>query len=130
MPIIRLILSLGGLIVTFVFARNVRRERACGEEGVCAYVAGTAPGRMLGVSNTILGLVYYAVVATAETLRVTGIPAPADVWLFEEAIVWLAAMQSFYLLYQLFVTLKRSCGLCVVANSINFAIAATYVIVR
>jgi uncharacterized membrane protein len=123
----RLILAAIGATVAIIFALRVRRERACGEDGTCLYVASTPQAKTLGISNTGVGIAFYVVTMALEILRLSGSSMPAQVWIVAETMVWIAAMGSFYLLYQLYVVLRRSCPLCLTAHVINFMIAATYI---
>ena len=120
------VLSLVGLwnafYFTFAYYGRVKKARwipeiLCAREGSsCVTVVQTPYARVVGLPNSLLGIIYYAVL-----ILWTAVSALAPAW-----FIWLLIAASavtvvlgFYLVYALNVKLRTHCPLCYMGHAIN-----------
>lgn len=91
----------------------------CGiDEKGCQSVIRTSAARILGVPNSLLGIVFYAMTIG---LAAAGLPAPAlRIYVL---LCWIAVTFGIYLSYALLFVLRTPCRLCFVAHAINLTLA-------
>ena len=86
------------------------------EEDGCMQLLHHRDARLFGLPNSLLGVVFYAMVIVVLVFEPNGI-----VWIRYAA--WLAVAVSVYLLYSLFVIVKVPCPVCLIAHVMNIIIA-------
>ncbi len=116
-------LALAGLANALYFAMSYygpSRGRLIPTTGSpCQTVMQTPDGRVLGLPNFILGMLYYlALIALSWTAE------PTSRWMTAAWIAsWLAVLLGVYLVYALLFRLRVSCPLCMMGHAINLALA-------
>lgn len=134
-----LVLSLAGLVdalyFTFAYYGRVRKARwvpevLCAREGSsCVTVVETPYARLLGVPNSLLGIIYYLLliswVLAADRLHIywdhTYFPLAALSWV-PVAVSAATVVLGFYLIDALRRKLHVDCPLCYTAHAINLAL--------
>ena len=120
------VLSLVGLwnafYFTFAYYGRVKKARwipeiLCAREGSsCVTVVQTPYARVFGLPNSLLGIIYYAVLILWTSASAL---APAwFIWLLIAASAVTVAL-GFYLVYALNVKLHTHCPLCYMGHAIN-----------
>jgi uncharacterized membrane protein len=117
--VITLLCGVGLYASLFMLAKTRRAERgALTEESVVQ----TPRARLYGgVSNALLGVLYYPAVAVAVWLVRTPLTAAAL-----GAIVAFAALTSAVLAYSLLFVTRRPCAYCWTSHAVNWMLAAIY----
>lgn len=115
------------LYITLVVFRVIGPDagwipRACriGED-TCRLVLDHPDGRVLGVPNSLPGLLYYGGVCFAAA---AGFPASLLVPMLVAS--WVAAGFSLYLTYSLVFRVRALCVLCIVSHVLNLALAVLF----
>ncbi len=98
------------------------RDRSCSQTDTeCAGVQRSPRGRLFGVPNTAIGIVYYVGVIVAFALPESGL---AQIARGAAALASLAAAAlSIFLLWSLMAITRRACRVCLAGNSINLFLA-------
>lgn len=138
-------LSLAGLILslyfTFAYYGRVRKWRwipaiLCPREGAsCLTVLRTPYARVLGVPNSVLGILYYLLVIAGALIGFNG-PSRYEggyPWVWPARFVLAASVATVllgcYLIYALRRKLRVHCPLCYVAHAINTALLVLWLLV-
>lgn len=91
------------------------------DEGACTAVIDTRAARLIGgVPNALFGVAYYVVlfvVALGGGLTKPGVVVPLAF------VSLLTVVMAMYLLYELYVVMRVSCILCVIAHGANVLLA-------
>ncbi len=122
------VVAVAGLFIslyfTFVSYGVMRQEagwipRACrmGED-TCRRVLGHRDAKVIGIPNSLVGVLYYSVVCVAA---VAGFPPPLHVPL--QLASWAAVGLGLYLTYSLAYRVRALCLLCMVSHALNIALA-------
>lgn len=90
------------------------------DQATCARVVDTPQARLFGIPNSVYGLIWYALTATAGVLLLTRGEIPNCRILALLALLPVAF--SLYLAHALIVRLKTFCPLCFLAHGLNFAL--------
>jgi uncharacterized membrane protein len=145
--IVIIVLSLAGLIIslyfTFAYYSRVKKARwipeiLCARTGSsCVTVVQTPYGRVFGVPNSLLGIVYYVALIIGATkdwsyginlyMYVTNVVFPFAFGLLIFISAGTVAL-GFYLIYALRRRLHIDCPLCYVAHAINAALLVLLVL--
>ena len=114
------------LYFTLVYHNKLRPDqwfipRICRmDESTCRYIIRTPYSKVLGVQNSVLGLIYYVCVmaiALGSSVQATG--------LFYELVIAISIgtfLFSIYLTYSLLVKLRMNCILCFASHALNMLI--------
>lgn len=119
--LIRLVLGIEGLIMSWKTYESTRKLEARQEEGdhsVDDAVALTLQGRLFDIPNGISASAYFALMIV---LSATGLIDRAPVRRVALALAWISLGVSGYLVYQLLFVMKRQCPLCMRAHTLNLA---------
>ena len=141
-------LSLAGfadaLYFAFAYYGRVKKARwvpevFCAREGSsCLAVVRTAYGRVFGVPNSLLGILYYVLLiawAAGGQGMALELPLGTHSFLiaFKDLLIAASAVTvalGFYLVFALRRILHTDCPLCYAAHAINLALLALLIVVR
>lgn len=87
-------------------------------ERSCRLVLDHRDAKVIGIPNSLVGVLYYSVVCVAV---VAGVPPPLHVPL--QLASWAAVGLGFYLTYSLVYRVRVLCLLCMVSHALNLALA-------
>ena len=145
-PLFIVVLSLAGLAdslyFTFAYYGRIRKARwvpevFCAREGSsCVTVVRTPYARVLGVPNSLLGILYYVILLVWIGILPRHVNIAGQIFRpFETAGLWLlgasllTVMLGFYLVYALRRVLGVHCPLCYTAHAINVALFVLLILV-
>lgn len=126
--IIIFILTIVGFINAFYLYYQHRREVATGQKmfcligGDCGAVVGSGYGRTFGIKNELIGMFFYAAVATFSLTSIFLSNFGKDWLVVAKLITMVAVVFSLYLLYAQTIILRKFCSWCLVAIFINLLI--------
>jgi uncharacterized membrane protein len=120
-------LSLIGAVnsLYFILAQYGGARASCeAEMGACNTVLETPYARVFGIPNSVIGLLFYAlVVVVCVVSRRTGSKV---LLLYGLAASVMALPVSLYLAYALVYRLRRPCRLCFLSHAINLALVVLF----
>jgi len=115
-----IVVSLAGLILSFYayfvtnrVGKNPDYRARCdiSDKVSCTAVFKSKQGKTLGISNSVLGIVFYLSVFFSFLF---------DFMNLGKVVVLMGALFSVYFLYQLFFRVKISCVVCISVHVLNF----------
>jgi uncharacterized membrane protein len=121
-----LLLAGAGFLISLSFTQAISRRASPGEEGalrfcrpgamVCSRILHHRDARLLGVPNSVLGLVYYPLCSLAFLLggRFSRVLLVA---------CWIPVAMGAFLTYSLLARVRVLCGFCFLSHAINLALA-------
>ena len=114
--VITVLCAVGFYASVFMFRKHLRSER--GELKERSVVQSPRAKLFAGIPNSLIGLIYYPVLAMASWLQ------PAWLHVAALAAAALAAGTSAYLAYSLLFVTKRSCPYCFTSHAVNAGLLA------
>jgi uncharacterized membrane protein len=93
------------------------------KEHTCQLVLNSRFARVFGVPNSLLGVIYYALILVLLFANLVFVPVFLNTLV---VVAWFNVALGIYLAYSLFFIIKTPCPLCLASHAINFALALLF----